>query len=60
MPSYKKTLADIAEHIEKENFDIIHCHDYHMLFVGTEVKKLAPAVKLIYDAHEYLRGWPFI
>ena len=35
---YKKALGEIAEHIEKENFDIIHCHDYHMLFIGTEVK----------------------
>ena len=29
-----------------------------MLFIGTEVKKMTPAVKLIYDAHEYLKGWP--
>ena len=29
-----------------------------MLFIGSEVKKLKPNVKLIYDSHEYLKGWP--
>lgn len=55
---YHIVLSKTAMSIAKQGFDIIHCHDYHMLFLGAEVKKINPKVKLIYDAHEYLKGWP--
>jgi glycosyltransferase involved in cell wall biosynthesis len=55
---YKKYLMTISKRISEFSFDILHCHDYQMLFIGSEIKKLKPNVKLIYDSHEYLRGWP--
>ena len=55
---YKKYLKTISKRISEFSFDILHCHDYHMLFIGSEIKKLKPNVKLIYDSHEYLKGWP--
>lgn len=55
---YVKTLSYLIDILANRNFDILHCHDYHMLFIGTKIKKLKPQIKLIYDSHEYLRGWP--
>ena len=50
-----KTVCEILE----INFDILHCHDFHMLSIGAEIKKRKKSIILIYDAHEYLKGWPF-
>lgn len=55
---YKKYLVALSNEILNYSFDILHCHDYHMLFIGNEIKKIKPDVNLIYDSHEYLRGWP--
>ncbi|MBX7131447.1 MAG: glycosyltransferase [Fimbriimonadaceae bacterium] len=41
-----------------EEYDALHCHDYHMLALGARAKAKRPR-PLIYDAHEYLAGWPF-
>ena len=49
---YNKYLIFLTNEILKYSFDILHCHDYHMLFVGNEIKKIKPKVKLIYDSHE--------
>ena len=38
---------------------VIHCHDFRMYFLGVEVKKKYPQVKLVYDSHEYLLGYPY-
>ena len=57
--TYDEYLSKTVDKILKFDFDILHCHDFYMLSIGAEVKKQRPAVKLIYDAHEYLKGWPF-
>ena len=36
---YKKYLVALSNEISKYTFDILHCHDYHMLFIGNEIKK---------------------
>ena len=40
------------------SFEVLHCHDYHMLILGAAVKQRLPGIMLLYDAHEYLRGAP--
>jgi hypothetical protein len=56
---YASHLKLLVNDLINEDFDILHCHDFHMLAIGTEVKKKSNAIKLIYDAHEFLIGWPF-
>lgn len=56
---YKTALHKKSKEIALLDFHILHCHDFHMLSIGLEVKKIKPSIKLIYDAHEYLKGWPF-
>jgi glycosyltransferase involved in cell wall biosynthesis len=41
------------------NFDVIHCHDFRMFFLGCRIKKKNPNLALIYDSHEYLAGYPY-
>src|SRR5688572_4956109 len=57
--NYKKFRKSFIKDILAETFEIIHCHDYKMLLLGAEIKKARPGITLIYDAHEYLPGWPF-
>ena len=45
--------------VKEKDFDILHCHDYKMFLLGVEIKKQKQNIKLIYDSHEYLAGWPF-
>ncbi len=56
---YKSFIQNQAEQILTYEFDILHCHDFHMLSIGVEIKKKKPLIKLIYDAHEFLIGWPY-
>src|ERR1041384_1692879 len=49
----------IVEDLCRGEFDVIHCHDYATYVSAAPIKFKKPAVKLIYDAHEYLRGWPW-
>lgn len=56
---YQNYLQKTAALIAEKKFSIIHCHDYKMLIIGAYVKKINPTVKLVYDAHEYLYGWPW-
>ncbi|HIA37490.1 MAG TPA: hypothetical protein EYN89_12365 [Flavobacteriales bacterium] len=55
---YKQYVSEFSKMLANEKVEILHCHDYHMLFIGSEVKRLNPNIKLIYDSHEYLKGWP--
>ncbi len=48
----------IAKKISKERFDILHCHDQLMLYIGSNIKKLRPEIKLVYDSHELFHSWP--
>jgi hypothetical protein len=52
-------LKLFVDELLKEDLNILHCHDFHMLAIGAEVKKKNTTIKLIYDAHEFLIGWPF-
>ena len=64
--SYKKPFSkdckihttEIVNFILTLNSKIIHCHDYLMLNIGRQVKRSNPSIKLVYDSHEYLKGWP--
>ena len=57
--SYKTFIQSLVEKILTLDFHVLHCHDFYMLSIGAEIKKQLPEIKLIYDAHEYLKGWPF-
>jgi hypothetical protein len=56
---YRAYINQTAEKILSLKPTILHCHDFHMLAIGAEVKKKNNTIKLIYDAHEFLIGWPF-
>lgn len=56
---FKDYIASISDTIAKEDFSVLHCHDFYMLYIGMVVKQKKPNIKLIYDSHEYLAGWPF-
>lgn len=52
-------ISAVVNTIAKEDFQVLHCHDFYMLYIGMIVKQKKPNIKLLYDAHEYLVGWPF-
>jgi glycosyltransferase involved in cell wall biosynthesis len=56
---YQAVLASLVHQLIQQDFSVLHCHDFHMLAIGAEVKKRNNNVQLIYDAHEFLVGWPF-
>lgn len=56
---YRSFVREFAKKIALLQPEIIHCHDFRMFFLGCEINKLYPSVKIIYDAHEYLRGYPY-
>ncbi|MDD5571688.1 MAG: glycosyltransferase [Bacteroidales bacterium] len=56
---YKIFKGNFVNEIIKKDFDILHCHDYKMFLLGVEIKKKKNNIKLIYDSHEYLAGFPF-
>jgi len=56
---YQRQLQEAADLVAGFGADIIHCHDFHMLEIGVQAKLKRPDIFLCYDAHEYLRGWPF-
>lgn len=56
--AYKTFKSNFIQELAQSEFDVLHCHDYKMLLLGVEVKKLKPKLKLVYDAHEFLHGWP--
>ncbi len=49
---------DIIDSLANENFDILHCHDQLMLYIGSRIKKQRPEAVLIYDSHELFHSWP--
>jgi hypothetical protein len=56
---YQAVLASLVHQLIQQDFSVLHCHDFHMLAIGAEVKKRNNNVQLMYDAHEFLVGWPF-
>ena len=55
---YKTFSAAFVAQLVEERIDVVHCHDYKMIILGAQVVTLQPGIKLIYDAHEFLPGWP--
>lgn len=56
--NYYEYIEKMATQIVNMKPDVIHCHEHHCLTLGLEVKNLMPDVKVIYDSHEFLAGWP--
>jgi glycosyltransferase involved in cell wall biosynthesis len=56
---YKRYKRKFQDEIAASAFDVIHCHDYVTLVLVAEIKKRRPDIFLVYDAHEFLRGWPW-
>ena len=56
---YKELVRNVVNEFTQEQFDVLHCHDFQMFVLGCDVKKHIPEIKVIYDSHEYLAGWPF-
>ena len=56
---YRSFVEETVSIICSYDFEILHCHDFYMLDLGVNVKQKKTDIKLIYDAHEFLIGWPF-
>lgn len=56
---YAAYIAECRDRILQLEFNTLHCHDFYMLSIGMAIKAKRPAIFFIYDAHEYLAGWPF-
>ena len=54
---YRTLLRGLVEIVCGLRPDFVHCHDFRMLNIGVAIKQVLP-VKIVYDAHEYLRGYP--
>lgn len=50
-------IQKVCEVIEGEGITALHAHDHISLNLAVEIKKKFPKLGLIYDAHEYIRGW---
>jgi glycogen synthase len=57
-PTYRPSLGRCTARVLSEDFEVLHCHDYLTLQIGARVKR-AGGRTLVYDAHEFLPGWPF-
>ncbi len=60
--AFRNFKKEFISALEKEKFDVIHCHDFKMLLLGSALRKhlsqKGKTVKLIYDSHEFLSGYP--
>ncbi len=56
--NHDKLLNLYADNIARMGFEAVHCHDFLMLELGAKIKKLNPAITLVYDAHELFHSWP--
>ena len=55
---YAGSKRKLISNLNLKDTNIIYCHDYHMINIGATIKKNNPHLYLIYDSHEYLKGWP--
>ena len=44
--------------INKFNFDVIHCHNQMLFYIGKEIKLQLPKTILIYESRELFHAWP--
>jgi glycosyltransferase involved in cell wall biosynthesis len=49
---YGLMARTLSNRVVKGEYDIVHCHDLIALIAGGQIKKIKPATKLIWDAHE--------
>jgi glycosyltransferase involved in cell wall biosynthesis len=56
---YRSFTKEFTIKISALKPSIIHCHDFRMFFLACEIKKVYREVKIIYDSHEYLMGYPY-
>lgn len=49
---WKEIARKLSEQVSAHGYDVIHCHDINALIAGTELKKVNPGARLIWDAHE--------
>lgn len=56
---YRRFSKEFAEQMASADHSIIHCHDFRMLHLAMQIRRKKPEVKIIYDAHEYLIGYPY-
>jgi len=53
----KIVIDSILKVVEDNEISLIHAHDHISLHLASFLKKKKPEIKIIYDAHEYIRGW---
>lgn len=56
---YNIYIDTIVNQLLVMQYLIVHCHDFYMLHIGAAMKQKNPDIRLIYDSHEFLSGWPF-
>ena len=49
---YNLMARTLSDRVLEGQYDIVHCHDLIALMAGGQIKKIKPATKLIWDAHE--------
>jgi len=60
-PLSRRYFADRARFASKliaDGVRRIHAHDHRCLDLAVAAKEQDPSITIIYDAHEYLAGWP--
>ncbi len=55
---YLRARARFAKMLVAEGARCIHAHDHYCLDLAVAAKRIDPSIRIIYDAHEYLAGWP--
>lgn len=57
--SFKTDFKQFSSRLLTLDFNILHCHDYMMLNLGGRIKAQKPSIFLVYDSHEYFKGWKY-
>jgi glycosyltransferase involved in cell wall biosynthesis len=55
---YVRARTRFARMLVAEGARCIHAHDHYCLDLAVAAKRIDPSITIIYDAHEYLAGWP--
>lgn len=55
---YARSRSKFARELKNRGVQVIHAHDHACLDFAVAVKRISSSVRIVYDAHEYLAGWP--
>ena len=55
----RKNTKMLLAYLEKEQFDVLHCHDYTFIHILAQLKKTNKKFVGIYDSHEYFSEFQF-